>query len=112
MRATRVLSLSITLAAASFLANAQTFNKVQVDLPFAITAGSSVVPADNYEIRPVADQPDTFGFYNGGVTWKSPAHANADREARCGRGDDGISVPHPSRREIVARRAETTGRQR
>jgi hypothetical protein len=75
MRATRVLSLSITLAAASLLANAQTFNEVQVDLPFTITAGSVVVPAGNYEIRPMADQPDTFGFYKDGVSCKSIVHA-------------------------------------
>ena len=75
MRATRVLSLSITLAAASLLANAQTFNEVQVDLPFTITAGSTVVPAGNYEIRPVADQPDTFGFFKDGMICKSIVHA-------------------------------------
>ncbi len=132
MRATRVLSLSITLAAASLLANAQTFNEVQVDLPFTITAGSTVVPAGNYEIRPLADQPDTFGFYKDGVSCKSICPRNPDRETRCGRRykrcsesgrrslqplsaldrrDDRISVPYPSRFEIVARRTEIPGRQ-
>jgi hypothetical protein len=75
MRATRVFSLSITLAAASLLAHAQTFNEVQVNLPYAITAGSVVVPAGNYEIRPLADQPDTFGFYKDGMICKSIVRA-------------------------------------
>src|SRR5580658_4126111 len=75
MRATRVFSLSIALAAASLLAHAQTFNEVQVNLPYAITAGTVVVPAGNYEIRPLADQPDTFGFYKDGVICKSIVHA-------------------------------------
>jgi hypothetical protein len=75
MRATRVFSLSIALAAASLLAHAQTFNEVQVNLPYTITAGTNVVPAGNYEIRPIADQPDTFGFYKDGVFCKSILHA-------------------------------------
>ena len=75
MRATRVFSLSIALAAASLLAHAQTFNEVQVNLPYTITAGTTVVPAGNYEIRPIADQPDTFGFYKDGVFCKSILHA-------------------------------------
>lgn len=75
MRATRVLSLSIALAAASLLAHAQTFNEVQVNLPYSITAGTTVVPAGNYEIRPLADQPDTFGFYKDGLICKSIVHA-------------------------------------
>ena len=75
MRATRVFSLSIALAAASLLAHAQTFNEVQVNLPYTITAGTNVVPAGNYEIRPIADQPDTFGFFKDGVFCKSILHA-------------------------------------
>ena len=75
MRATRVFSLSIALAATSLLAHAQTFNEVQVNLPHAITAGTVVVPAGNYEIRPLADQPDTFGFYKDGVICESIVHA-------------------------------------
>jgi hypothetical protein len=75
MRATRVFSLSIALAAASLLAHAQSFNEVQVNLPYAITAGSVVVPAGHYEIRPVADQPDTFGFFKDGMICKSIVHA-------------------------------------
>jgi hypothetical protein len=75
MRTTRVLSLSIALAAASLLAHAQTFNEVQVNLPYAITAGTVVVPAGNYEIRPLADQPGTFGFYKDGTICKSIVHA-------------------------------------
>ena len=75
MRATRVLSLSIALAAASLLAHAQTFNEVQVNLPYAITAGNVVVPAGNYDIRPLANQPDTFGFYKDGIFCKSIVHA-------------------------------------
>ena len=75
MRATRVFSLSIALATASLLAHAQTFNEVQVNLPYAITAGTTVVPAGNYQIRPIADQPDTFGFYKDGTICKSLVHA-------------------------------------
>jgi|SRR5580658_4779677 len=75
MRATRVFSLSIALAAASLLAHAQTFNEVQVNLPYTITAGTNVVPAGNYEIRPIAEQPDTFGFFKDGVFCKSILHA-------------------------------------
>jgi hypothetical protein len=75
MRATRVFSLSIALAAASLLAHAQTFNEVQVNLPYAITAGTVVVPAGNYDIRPMANQPDTFGFYKDGAICKSIVHA-------------------------------------
>jgi len=75
MRATRVFSLSIALAAASLLAHAQTFNEVEVNLPYTITAGTSVVPAGTYEIRPLADQPDTFGFFKDGVICKSIVHA-------------------------------------
>jgi hypothetical protein len=75
MRATRVISVSITLAAASLLCLAQTFNEVEVNLPHAITAGTTVVPAGNYEIRPLADQPDTFGFYKDGMICKSIVHA-------------------------------------
>ncbi len=75
MRATRVFSLSITLAAASLLAHAQTFNEVQVNLPYAITAGTAVVPAGNYEIRPLAGQPDTFGLYKDGLVCETLIHA-------------------------------------
>ena len=75
MRATRVISLSITLAAASLLANAQTFNEVQVNLPYTITAGSAVLPAGNYQIRPLADQVNTFGLYKDGVICKSIVQA-------------------------------------
>jgi hypothetical protein len=75
MRATRVISLSITLAAASLLANAQTFNEVQVNLPYTITAGSAVLPAGNYEIRPLADQVNTFGLYKDGVICKAIVQA-------------------------------------
>ena len=81
MRVTRVISLSITLAAASLLAQAQTFNEVQVNLPYAITAGNAVVPAGNYEIRPLADQPDTFGFYKDGVECKTIVHATHIKSA-------------------------------
>src|SRR5580698_6747877 len=81
MRATRVFSLSIALATASLLAHAQTFNEVQVNLPYAITAGSTVVPAGNYEIRPLADQPDTFGFYKDGVSCKTIIHATRIEKA-------------------------------
>jgi len=80
MRATRVFSLSIALATASLLAHAQTFNEVQVTLPYAITAGTTVVPAGNYQIRPLADQPDTFGFYKDGTICKSIIHATRIRK--------------------------------
>jgi hypothetical protein len=68
MRATRVFSLSIALAAASTLAHAQTFHQVEVNLPYAITAGSTAIPAGNYEIRPMADVPNGFGLYKDGTT--------------------------------------------
>lgn len=75
MRATRVLSLSIAFAAASLLASAQSFNQVHVNLPFAISAGSTELPAGNYEIRPVADAPDTFALFKDGIDCKSIVHA-------------------------------------
>jgi hypothetical protein len=75
MRATRVLSLSIAFAAASLLAHAQSFNQVQVNLPYSITAGSTELPAGNYDIRPLAGAPDTFGLYQDGVLCKSIIHA-------------------------------------
>jgi hypothetical protein len=81
MRTTRVLSLSIALAAASLLAHAQTFNEVQVNLPYAITAGTVVVPAGNYEIRPMANQPDTFGFYKDGMICESIVHATPIKQS-------------------------------
>ncbi len=75
MRATRVLSLSIAMAAASLLAHAQTFAQVQVNLPHGFTAGTTQLPAGDYEIRPLADQPNTFGFYKDGLICKSIVHA-------------------------------------
>ncbi len=75
MRTRRVLSLSIALAAASLLAHAQTFHEVQVNLPYDVTAGTVVVTAGNYQIRPLADQPNTFGFYKDGLICESIVHA-------------------------------------
>jgi hypothetical protein len=74
MRATRLLSLSIAVAAASLLAHAQSFTKVEVNLP-AVSAGATQLPAGNYEIRPVATAPGTFGLYKDGVFCESMVHA-------------------------------------
>jgi hypothetical protein len=66
MRALRVFSVLFTLAAASFVANAQTFNDLKVHIPYTVTVGSKSLLPGNYEILPVAGSaPGTlFGIYN------------------------------------------------
>jgi hypothetical protein len=52
MRAIRVLSVLSILAATSFIANAQTFGKVNANIPYTVMIGSKQLPPGNYEILP------------------------------------------------------------
>jgi hypothetical protein len=53
MRVTRVLSVLLVLAAATLVANAQTFSEVKVHLPYTVVAGSKQLAPGDYEIFPV-----------------------------------------------------------
>jgi hypothetical protein len=54
MQVTRVLSVSLVLAAASLVAHAQTFAKMTVHLPYTVVAGSKQLAPGDYEILPVS----------------------------------------------------------
>jgi hypothetical protein len=54
MRVTSVLFVFLTLAATSLVANAQTFCKVEVHLPYSVVVGSKQLAPGNYEILPVS----------------------------------------------------------
>jgi hypothetical protein len=54
MQVTRVLPVSLVLTAASLVANAQTFSKVEVHLPYTVVVGSKQLAPGDYEILPVS----------------------------------------------------------
>jgi hypothetical protein len=54
MRVTRVLSVLLVLAATSLVANAQTFSKVEVHVPYTLVVGSKQLAPGDYEILPVS----------------------------------------------------------
>jgi hypothetical protein len=71
MQGIRVLSVSLALAAGAFLANAQTFSKVDFHIPYTVNAGTRDLPPGDYEIRPItttATYTGLFGLYKDGGT--------------------------------------------
>jgi hypothetical protein len=66
MRVIRVLSALFAMAAASLVANAQTFNKVIVHLPYTVVAGSRQLAPGDYEIIPVHSSGNIFKIYSDG----------------------------------------------
>src|SRR5580698_7247650 len=66
MRAIRVLSVLLAVAATSLVANAQTFSKVKVHLPYTVVVGSKQLAPGDYELIPVAASGDNFEIYSDG----------------------------------------------
>jgi hypothetical protein len=64
MRLTRVLSVLFVSAAVSLVANAQTFNKVTVHLPYTVVVGSTQLVPGDYEIIPVPSSGNRFKIYS------------------------------------------------
>jgi hypothetical protein len=66
MHAIRVLSVSIAVAVTSLIANAQTFHKVTVHLPYTVMVGSKELAPGDYQILPTpgATGSNIFGIYS------------------------------------------------
>jgi hypothetical protein len=60
MRILRAFCVISVVAAASFQMNAQSFNAVNVHIPYPITAGSKQLSPGDYTIRPLSGSPNTF----------------------------------------------------
>jgi hypothetical protein len=73
MRVTGVLLVFLTLAATSLVANAQTFSKVEVHLPYTVVVGSRQLAPGDYEIHPVSVPTvgKLFGIYGDGRTFEA-----------------------------------------
>jgi hypothetical protein len=87
MRVSGVLLVFLTLAAASLVANAQTFPKVEVHLPCTVVVGSKQIAPGDYEIHPVSVPTvgKLFGIYSDGRTfeaWLSAIPASKPDPAR------------------------------
>jgi hypothetical protein len=54
MQVTRMLSVLLVLTAASLVADAQTFSKVDVHLPYTVVVSSKQLAPGDYEILPVS----------------------------------------------------------
>jgi hypothetical protein len=66
MRVIRVLSVLFALAATSLVANARTFSKVKVHLPYTVVVGSKQLAPGDYEIIPVPVSVNLFEIYSDG----------------------------------------------
>jgi hypothetical protein len=66
MRPIRVLSVLFAVAAASLVANAQTFTKVKVHLPYTVVVGSKQLAPGDYELIPASASGNRFEIYSDG----------------------------------------------
>jgi hypothetical protein len=68
MRIARVISVLSLVAAASFSANAQIGDSVDVHIPYTVKAGNQQLPPGNYRITQVPDTDNVFAITNRDTT--------------------------------------------
>jgi hypothetical protein len=66
MRIVRAFFVLSALAVAALEANAASFNAVNVNLPYTVTAGEQVLAPGDYVIKPVSGRSDIFAVYKDG----------------------------------------------
>jgi hypothetical protein len=72
MRTVRVLVLSLlAVAAMSFQAKAQTFDHININLPYTVMAGEQQLAPGNYMLQLISDTARIFAVYKDGTTFET-----------------------------------------
>jgi hypothetical protein len=72
MRTVRVLVLSVLAAAAmSFQAKAESFDHINIHLPYTVMAGPQQLAPGDYELKLISDTARVFAVYKDGMTFET-----------------------------------------
>lgn len=72
MRSVRVFVLSVAVAAAmSFQAKAESFDHINIHLPYTVMAGQQELTPGDYSLRLISDTARVFAVYKDGTTFES-----------------------------------------
>lgn len=72
MRTVRVLVLSALAAAAmSFQAKAESFDHINIHLPYTVMAGQQQLAPGDYELKLISDTARVFAVYKDGMTFET-----------------------------------------
>ena len=72
MRTVRVLVLSVLAAAAvSFQAKAESFDHIDIHLPYIVMAGQQQLAPGNYLLQRISDTANIFAVYKDGTTFQT-----------------------------------------
>jgi hypothetical protein len=71
MRTVRVLVLSMLAAALSFQAKAESFDHIDIHLPYTVMAGQQQLAPGNYMLQKISDTANVFAVYKDGTTFET-----------------------------------------
>jgi hypothetical protein len=72
MRSVRVLVLSVVAAAAmSFQAKAESFDHINIHLPYAVMAGQQELTPGDYSLQLISDTAKVFAVFKDGTTFQT-----------------------------------------
>jgi hypothetical protein len=71
MRTVRVLMLSMLAAALSFQAKAESFDHIDIHLPYTVMAGQQQLAPGDYMLQKISDTANVFAVYKDGTTFET-----------------------------------------
>jgi hypothetical protein len=71
MRTVRVLVLSMLAAALSFQAKAESFDHIDIHLPYTVMAGQQQLSPGDYMLQKISDTANVFAVYKDGTTFET-----------------------------------------
>jgi hypothetical protein len=71
MRTVRVLVLSMLAAALSFQAKAESFDHIDIHLPYTVMAGQQQLAPGDYMLQKISDTANVFAVYKDGTTFET-----------------------------------------